>query len=129
MLDMRGFFGNLSRQSVAVFFNGFGVFMLGGSVKRLEKITDVFFLFSVGDRSYRKLKELFVFLKRLVITRRVLKKPIDNFAVKVAVGFGRAFFKLPDVDFGELERMTREMAKNGEIKPNGGRRYRRYSLP
>ena len=37
--------------------------------------------------------------------------------------------RLPDVDFGELERMTREMAKNGEIKPNGGRRYRRYSLP
>lgn len=37
--------------------------------------------------------------------------------------------RLPDVEFGELERMTREMAKNGEIKPNGGRRYRRYSLP
>ena len=37
--------------------------------------------------------------------------------------------RLPDVDFGELERMTREMARNGEIKPNGGRKYRRYSLP
>jgi len=37
--------------------------------------------------------------------------------------------RLPDVDFGELERMTREMAKNGEIKANGGRRYRKYALP
>ena len=36
--------------------------------------------------------------------------------------------RLPDVDFGELERMTREMAKNGEIKSSGGRRYRKYAL-
>ena len=37
--------------------------------------------------------------------------------------------RLPDVEFSELEKMTREMAKNGEIKTSGGRRYRRYSLP
>ena len=37
--------------------------------------------------------------------------------------------RLPDVEFPELERMTREMAKNGELKTSGGRRYRKYSLP
>ena len=37
--------------------------------------------------------------------------------------------RLPDVEFSELEKMTREMAKNGEINPSGGRRYRRYALP
>lgn len=37
--------------------------------------------------------------------------------------------RLPDVEFSELEKMTREMAKKEEIKTSGGRRYRRYSLP
>ena len=37
--------------------------------------------------------------------------------------------RLPDVEFSELEKMTREMAKNGELKTNGGRRYRKYALP
>lgn len=37
--------------------------------------------------------------------------------------------RLPDVEFRELEKMTREMAKNGELKTSGGRKYRRYSLP
>lgn len=35
--------------------------------------------------------------------------------------------RLPDVEFSELEKMTREMAKNGELKTSGGRRYRKYS--
>jgi ATP-dependent DNA helicase RecG len=37
--------------------------------------------------------------------------------------------RLPDVEFHELEKMTREMAKNSELNTSGGRRYRRYSLP
>ena len=37
--------------------------------------------------------------------------------------------RLPDVQFSDLERMTREMAKNGELKTSGGRRYRKYSIP
>lgn len=36
--------------------------------------------------------------------------------------------RLPDVDFSELERMVRTMAKDGEITPVGGRKYRRYKL-
>lgn len=36
--------------------------------------------------------------------------------------------RLPDVEFSELEKMTREMAKNEELKTSGGRRYRRYAL-
>ena len=36
--------------------------------------------------------------------------------------------RLPDVEYSELEKMTREMAKNEEIQTSGGRRYRRYSL-
>lgn len=36
--------------------------------------------------------------------------------------------RLPDVDYMELERMVRTMAKDGEITPIGGRKYRRYKL-
>lgn len=36
--------------------------------------------------------------------------------------------RLPDVDYMELERMVRTMAKNGDITPIGGRKYRRYKL-
>ena len=36
--------------------------------------------------------------------------------------------RLPDVEFHELEKMTREMAKNGELKTTGGRKYRKYAL-
>lgn len=36
--------------------------------------------------------------------------------------------RLPDVDFTELERMVRTMAKDGEITPVGGRKYRKYKL-
>ena len=36
--------------------------------------------------------------------------------------------RLPDVDFTELEKMVRTMAKDGEITPIGGRKYRRYKL-
>lgn len=37
--------------------------------------------------------------------------------------------RLPDVDFSELEKMTRDMAAAGELKTSGGRRYRKYALP
>ena len=36
--------------------------------------------------------------------------------------------RLPDVDYMELERMVRTMAKDGEITPIGGRKFRRYKL-
>ncbi|MBQ8703288.1 MAG: putative DNA binding domain-containing protein [Bacteroidales bacterium] len=36
--------------------------------------------------------------------------------------------RLPDVDYLELEKMVRTMAKDGEITPLGGRKYRRYKL-
>ena len=36
--------------------------------------------------------------------------------------------RLPDVEYMELEKMVRTMAKDGEITPLGGRRYRRYKL-
>lgn len=36
--------------------------------------------------------------------------------------------RLPDVDYMELEKMVRTMAKDGEITPIGGRKYRRYKL-
>ncbi len=37
--------------------------------------------------------------------------------------------RLPDVDYSELEKTVRLMAKEGVIKPIGGRKYRKYSLP
>ena len=36
--------------------------------------------------------------------------------------------RLPDVDYPELEKMVRTMAKDGEITPLGGRKFRRYKL-
>ena len=36
--------------------------------------------------------------------------------------------RLPDVDYSELEKMVRTMAKDGEITPLGGRKFRRYKL-
>lgn len=36
--------------------------------------------------------------------------------------------RLPDVDYPELEKMVRTMAKDGDITPLGGRKYRRYKL-
>ena len=36
--------------------------------------------------------------------------------------------RLPDVEYMELEKMVRTMAKDGEITPLGGRKYRRYKL-
>lgn len=36
--------------------------------------------------------------------------------------------RLPDVEYSDLEKMVRTMAKNNEIKPIGGRKYRRYAL-
>lgn len=36
--------------------------------------------------------------------------------------------RLPDVDYSELEKMVRTMAKDGEIAPLGGRKFRRYKL-
>ena len=36
--------------------------------------------------------------------------------------------RLPDVVYAELEKVVRNMAKKEEIKPIGGRKYRRYSL-
>ena len=63
-----------------------------------------------------------VFEKQNAHTKEDLRFHPDSLLAEMAK-------RLPDVDFGELERMMREMAKNGEIKPNGGRRYRRYSLP
>lgn len=37
--------------------------------------------------------------------------------------------RLPDVDFPELEKMVRNMAKEGEISFIGGRKFRKYLLP
>ena len=37
--------------------------------------------------------------------------------------------RLPDVDYLELEKAVRLMAKDGTIKPIGGRKFRKYSLP
>ena len=37
--------------------------------------------------------------------------------------------RLPDVNFQELEKMVRKMAKEGEINYIGGRKYRKYLLP
>lgn len=36
--------------------------------------------------------------------------------------------RLPDVNYTDLEKMVRSMAKTGDIKPLGGRKYRRYEL-
>ena len=36
--------------------------------------------------------------------------------------------RLPDVMYSELEKMVRQMAKEGEINPLGGRKFRRYEL-
>lgn len=36
--------------------------------------------------------------------------------------------RLPDVMYSELEKMVRQMAKEGEINPIGGRKFRRYEL-
>ena len=35
--------------------------------------------------------------------------------------------RLPDVEYAELEKTVRAMARNAEIKPIGGRKYRKYS--
>lgn len=37
--------------------------------------------------------------------------------------------RLPDVEIKELEALVRKMALQNELKPIGGRRYRKYSLP
>ncbi len=37
--------------------------------------------------------------------------------------------RLPDVSFAELQKQVRKMAANGELSYEGGRKYRRYSLP
>lgn len=37
--------------------------------------------------------------------------------------------RLPDVSFTELQKQVRKMASNGELSFEGGRKYRRYSLP
>ena len=37
--------------------------------------------------------------------------------------------RLPDADIVELHKLVREMAKNGDIFPIGGRKYRTYKLP
>ena len=37
--------------------------------------------------------------------------------------------RLPDVSFAELQKQVRKMATNGELSYEGGRKYRRYSLP
>ena len=37
--------------------------------------------------------------------------------------------RLPDVSFEELQKQVRKMAANGELSYEGGRKYRRYSLP
>lgn len=34
---------------------------------------------------------------------------------------------LPDVEYAELEKTVRAMARNAEIKSIGGRKYRKYS--
>lgn len=37
--------------------------------------------------------------------------------------------RLPDVSFAELQKLVRKMATNGDVRYDGGRKYRRYSLP
>ena len=37
--------------------------------------------------------------------------------------------RLPDVSFTELQKLVRKMTTNGELSIEGGRKYRRYSLP
>ena len=34
--------------------------------------------------------------------------------------------RLPDVEYAELEKTVRQMARKGEITPIGSRKYRRY---
>lgn len=36
--------------------------------------------------------------------------------------------RLPDVSFAELQKLVRKMAANGDVRYEGGRKYRRYSL-
>ena len=36
--------------------------------------------------------------------------------------------RLPDVEYNDLEKMVRKMAREGEIVPIGGRKYRKYSV-
>ena len=37
--------------------------------------------------------------------------------------------RLPDVPFKDLQKMVRKMASEGELIPDGGRKFRRYRLP
>lgn len=37
--------------------------------------------------------------------------------------------RLPDVPFKDLQKMVRRMASDGELIPDGGRKFRRYRLP
>ena len=37
--------------------------------------------------------------------------------------------RLPDVPFKDLQKMVRRMASEGELIPDGGRKFRRYRLP
>ena len=37
--------------------------------------------------------------------------------------------RLPDIPFLELRKYVRKMAAEGELAYEGGRKYRRYSLP
>lgn len=37
--------------------------------------------------------------------------------------------RLPDIEFGELQKMVRKLAKEGAILHDGGKKYRKYFLP
>ena len=37
--------------------------------------------------------------------------------------------RLPDIPYKEPQKMVRKMALEGDIIPDGGRKYRRYRLP
>jgi len=79
-----------------------------------------------------------VFLSKTKLQSPTTLKTIEPYRLKALILEDLRFYpnssiseianRLPDVEFADLEKTVREMAKRGEIKPIGGRKYRKYTI-
>ena len=68
-------------------------------------------------------------IRNSVINGMEENKQFDKKSLRYVMGKTADFGELAKdcVEFAELEKMVRAMARNAEIRPIGGRKYRRYS--
>ena len=78
------------------------------------------------------------FLKQSKVQSQTTLKTIEPYRLKALIMEDLRFYpnstiaemanRLPDVEYSELEKMVRIMARKGEIIPIGGRKYRKYAV-